>query len=447
MSFEKLQELRTIHDGGGVRIPPDKTVPLTPRVRKLLDSSPVRRLASVRQLGLVSLVYPGAVHSRLEHSLGVYRLALEFLLSLHGDECFRAIISEKDASAFLVAAILHDIGHWPYCHPIEDMDLPGIPRHEERTSQLISTNEIKNLLMSDWGLSADRIADLILGSATDPAGKIIHSLLSGPIDVDKMDYLMRDSLHAGVPYGRHFDQDRLLASLCLDANSESLAITEKGKTAAELMVFARYVMFSEVYWHHAVRSATAMLQRALWLSREQLDIRQLVQSTEESFVQHICDNDKNPVTQLLGNGLFGSQRKLFKRIASFDAKSHPTLHKTLAGLPYKQLVQVSDCFAIRLAKRTGCDIQQNEILIDAPPKQREIEFRLQVRCRDQFGRGKHRWRSLAEISPVTESLAHLQFDYLVKQVRIFGSHNAFGAVRNTTGLEDILLEASNDALM
>ena len=94
MSFVKLQELRTIHDGGGVRIPPDKTVPLTPRVRKLLDSSPVRRLASVRQLGLVSLVYPGAVHSRLEHSLGVYRLALEFLLSLHGDELSLIHISE-----------------------------------------------------------------------------------------------------------------------------------------------------------------------------------------------------------------------------------------------------------------------------------------------------------------------------------------------------------------
>ena len=78
MSFAKLQELKTIHDGGGVRIPPDKTVPLTPRVRRLLDSSPVRRMAAVRQLGLVSLVYPGAVHSRLEHSLGVYRLSLEY---------------------------------------------------------------------------------------------------------------------------------------------------------------------------------------------------------------------------------------------------------------------------------------------------------------------------------------------------------------------------------
>ena len=149
MSFAKLQELKTIHDGGGVRIPPDRTVPLTARIRRLLDSSPVRRMAAVRQLGLVSLVYPGAVHSRLEHSLGVYRLSLEFLLSLQSDECFRETISEQDASAFLVAAMLHDIGHWPFCHPIEDMDLPGIPRHEERTSLLISTDEIKNLLSKE----------------------------------------------------------------------------------------------------------------------------------------------------------------------------------------------------------------------------------------------------------------------------------------------------------
>ena len=91
MPFAELPELKTIHDGSGVRIPPDKTVPLTPRVRRLLDSSPLRRLASVRQLGLVSLVYPGAVHSRLEHSLGVYHLALAFLASLHGDERFRSV--------------------------------------------------------------------------------------------------------------------------------------------------------------------------------------------------------------------------------------------------------------------------------------------------------------------------------------------------------------------
>ena len=444
MPFAELSELKTIHNGSGVRIPPDKTVPLTPRVRRLLDSSPLRRLASVRQLGLVSLVYPGAVHSRLEHSLGVYQLALAFLASLHSDNRFTETISEQDAAAFLVTAILHDIGHWPYCHPIEDMGLPNMPRHEERTSQLISTDEITYLLTTDWGLQPERITQLIMGTASDPSGMIIHSLLSGPIDVDKMDYLMRDSLHAGVPYGRHFDQDRLLASLCLDQNGESLAITEKGRTAAELMVFARYVMFSEVYWHHAVRSATAMLQRAVWLTREHLDPDLLVQSTEATFVQQISDAAQTLETQTILDGLFGSKRKLFKQIATFDAKTHPVLHKKLAGLHYKNLVHLSNCFVKRLVEKTGNTINQNEILIDAPPKEREIEFSLQVRCKNQLNESECRWRSLAEMSPVTQSLAQLQFDHLVKQVRIFGSEEATFAIQNTTGLEDVLLEASND---
>ena len=445
MPFAELSELKMIHDGSGVRIPPDKTVPLTPRVRRLLDSSPLRRLASVRQLGLVSLVYPGAVHSRLEHSLGVYQLALTFLASLHGDKRFRETISEQDAAAFLVAAILHDIGHWPYCHPIEDMDLPDMPRHEERTSQLISTDEITKLLSTDWGLQPERIAQLILGTASDPSGKIIHSLLSGPIDVDKMDYLMRDSLHAGVPYGRHFDQDRLLASLCLNSNGESLAITEKGRTAAELMVFARYVMFSEVYWHHAVRSATAMLQRTVWLSRKRLDTDLLVQSTEDTFVKRLSDAAQNSDAQSISEGLFGPRRKLFKRIAAFDAKTHPVLHNTLAGLSYKTLVHVSNGFVQRLAKKTGTIIKPNDILIDAPPREREIEFNLQVCCRGQLNERELHWRSLVEMSPVTQSLAQLQFDHLVKQVRIFGSDEAVSAIQYATGLEDILLEASNDA--
>ncbi|MGI9459530.1 MAG: HD domain-containing protein [Pirellulales bacterium] len=444
MPFAELSELKMIHDGSGVRIPPDKTVPLTPRVRRLLDSSPLRRLASVRQLGLVSLVYPGAVHSRLEHSLGVYQLALAFLASLHGDKRFRETISEQDAAAFLVAAILHDIGHWPYCHPIEDMDLPDMPRHEERTSQLISTDEITKLLSSDWGLQPERIAQLILGTASDPPGKVVYLLLSGPIDVDKMDYLMRDSLHAGVPYGRHFDQDRLLASLCLNANGESLAITEKGRTAAELMVFARYVMFSEVYWHHAVRSATAMLQRTVWLSRKRLDTDLLVQSTEDTFVKRISDAAKNSDAQSILEGLFGPRRKLFKRIAAFDAKTHPVLHNTLAGLSYKNLVHVSNGFVQRLAKKTGTIIKPNDILIDAPPREREIEFNLQVCCRGQLNERELHWRSLVEMSPVTQSLAQLQFDHLVKQVRIFGSDEAVSAIQYATGLEDILLEASND---
>src|SRR6266566_2214472 len=99
---------------GIVRIPPELDVPLTPRVRRLIDSAEFRRLARISQLGLVSLVYPAAIHTRFEHSLGVYRLALLFLQQLSHDRRFAAAISAADAELFLVAALLHDIGHWPF---------------------------------------------------------------------------------------------------------------------------------------------------------------------------------------------------------------------------------------------------------------------------------------------------------------------------------------------
>ena len=285
MAYDALPELiATEHAADGIRIPPDVTVPLTPRVRALIDTADMRRLSRISQLGLVSLVYPGAVHSRFEHSLGVYRLALAFLGRLRRDPHFAATVDEGDAAAFVVAALVHDVGHWAFCHPLEDMGLAEIPKHESLVGQILAAGELAAILRAEWGIAPARVAALIEGSATDPAGVLLHSLLSGPIDVDKMDYLARDSLHAGVPYGRHFDQERLLASLCIDAAGQKLAITDKGRTAAELMVFARYVMFSEVYWHHAVRAATGMLQRAVWLVRERIDAPRLTRTDDQLFV-------------------------------------------------------------------------------------------------------------------------------------------------------------------
>jgi len=285
MPYDSLPELiAREHPGDGIRIPPELTVPLTPRVRALIDTPQMRRLSRISQLGLVSRVYPGAVHSRFEHSLGVYRLALEFLVSLRRDGEFAARVGEADAAAFIVAALVHDIGHWAFCHPLEDMGLAELPRHESVVGVVLAADEIAHVLRSRWQLEPSRVAALIDGTASDPVGILLHSLLSGPIDVDKMDYLARDSLHAGVPYGRHFDQERLLASLCIDFRGRALAITDKGRTAAELMVFARYVMFSEVYWHHAVRAATAMLQRAVWLVRDRIEPAVLMRADDEEFI-------------------------------------------------------------------------------------------------------------------------------------------------------------------
>ncbi|MFM1904481.1 MAG: hypothetical protein RLZZ440_2381 [Planctomycetota bacterium] len=426
-----------------MRIPPGDTVPLSPRTRALLDTPPLRRLAGVSQLGLVSLVYPGAVHNRLEHSLGVYRLAVEFLRRLARDPRFTAVVSPNDAAAFLIAAFVHDVGHWAYCHPLEDMGLPELPRHESRLAEILTTGELGDVIRRAWAVDPGRVAALVGGTAIDPAARILGSLLSGPIDVDKMDYLARDSLHAGVPYGRHFDQERLLASLCLDAAGESLAITDKGRTAAEMMVFARYVMFSEVYWHHAVRAATAMLQRAVWLVRPKLDPATLVGCDDRMFVEYLTGLAAGSPAAPLVAGLFGPVRQLFKRAASFDAAHAPAVHQALAGRSYADLAAVAARLADLLARRLDSPVDPHTLIIDAPPAEREVEFRLQVRER-LAGSSQPGWRWLEDLSPVVRSLAREQFDSLVKRVRIFAPAHDATELARCHDLENLLLEAAAD---
>ena len=445
MPLDALPELVAFESHAeGVRVPPGVTVPLTPRVRSLVDTAEMRRLARVSQLGLVSLVYPGAVHSRLEHSLGTYRMALAFLARLRHEPRFAARVGEADAAAFVVAALVHDIGHWPYCHPIEDIGAAEFPRHEGLVADLLAAGEPARILAAEWSLDPARVAALVTGTASDPAGRILHSLLSGPIDVDKIDYLQRDSLHAGVPYGRNFDEDRLLSSLCLDEPGGALAITGKGRTAAEMLVFARYVMFSEVYWHPAVRSATAMLQRAVWLLRDQLDPPSLVRLDDHAFVTRLTTLAAGTPASPFVTGLFGPTRRLLKRAASFDALRHPEVHRRLSGRSYAEARGIAARLATSLASRTRTPIPAEAILIDAPPAEREVEFRLAVRERECGGPDGERvlWRSFAELSPVVRSLAHEQFDDLVKRVRIFAPADTVAAITGCGDLERLLLEAA-----
>ncbi|HEX2474762.1 MAG TPA: HD domain-containing protein, partial [Lacipirellulaceae bacterium] len=333
---------RARNSGGLVRIPPGVDVPLTARVRRLIDTATFRRLAQISQLGLVSLVYPAANHSRQEHSLGVFLAAIEYLDRLAGDDRFAATVLPHDAELLLAAALLHDVGHWPFGHPIEDLHLPQFPSHEEFAERFIVGGEVADVLAEDWSLDPNAVASLVAGRADDSTRRILRSLLSGPIDVDKIDYLMRDSLHAGVPYGRHFDRRRLVGSLCLNEAGDGLAITDKGKTAAEMMVFARYVMFSEVYWHHAVRAATAMLQRAVFLLRDALDPDDLLMMTERPMIDSlVATASDGPASELL-SGLFGPHRRLYKRLAQYSYFEQPELYRRLARRPYEEQVLVAE---------------------------------------------------------------------------------------------------------
>jgi HD superfamily phosphohydrolase len=441
-ALREIPEVAGLGRGGGmVRIPPELDVPVSPRVRALIDTAEFRRLAHISQLGLVSLVYPAANHTRFEHSLGVYRLALLFLRQLSYDARFSAAIAPADGELLLAAALLHDLGHWPFCHPIEDIRLPGVPRHEQFANSFLLEGEIADVLRSEWHLQPRDLVALLSDKPRDTRSRILASLLSGPIDIDKMDYLARDSLHAGVPYGRNFDQGRLVGSLCLNSAGDELAITDKGKTAAEMMVFARYVMFSEVYWHHSVRAATAMLQRAFYLLHGNLDLDGLFRLSEAPLVAQLQQAAAGTPAGELLDGLFGATRRLYKRVAQFSFFEDRDVYDRLARRPYPWLVACAQELAARASAALGKVVAPHEILFDAPPVEREVEFDIEVYFPKQDC-----YRALGEVSPVVQTLARRQFDDYVKRVRLFAHPRLVGELRGLPQIHKLLLESIENTL-
>jgi HD superfamily phosphohydrolase len=290
-------------------------------------------------------------------------------------------------------------------------------------------------LRDDWQIQPRDVTAILSEKPRDTRQRILKSLMSGPIDIDKMDYLPRDSLHAGVPYGRNFDSQRLIGSLCLNQVGDGLALTDKGKTAAEMMVFARYVMFSEVYWHHAVRSATAMLQRGFYLLHGELDLDALFRLSEQAWIQHVLTaSERHPAADLFG-GLFGPTRRLYKRIAEFSFFQKRPYYEQFARRPYVWLAACSDQLSEILSTHISRRIAPHEILFDAPPIKREVEFNVEI----HFPKEKT-YRTLGEVSPVVKTLAQSQFDDYVKRVRIFVHPRLSDDLKNLPSLDEALDE-------
>ncbi|MFN9718348.1 MAG: HD domain-containing protein [Planctomycetota bacterium] len=428
------------HSVGVIRIPVEQDVPFTPRVRAIVDSAEFQRLSYVTQLALACRVYPGATHTRFEHALGVYHNALRYLWQLGRDPRFVSTVSVHDAEVLIVSALLHDIGHWPFCHPIEDMALPQMPPHEVYAREFIGAGtELADVLRSEWNIEPEEILDVLVGRSESPSSRLRRSILSGPIDIDKMDYLVRDSQHCGVPYGRHFDRHRLMNSLIVNEAGDGLAITSKGRTAAEMMVFARYVMFTEVYWHHAVRSATTMFARAFFEQMPHLNLDSLFQMRESELILTLKKSAEGTDVAQLTDGLFGNRRCLYKRLDEYSVFHEEPLYRRLRQMAYPDLARFSTRLAERFAIVLGRAIGRLDILVDAPPQHREVEFRVDV-----YSESERRYRPLRELSPVVDSMAKTQFDDCVKRVRIFGTEAVRDSIRERVPVSRIVAETLGD---
>jgi HD superfamily phosphohydrolase len=237
-------------------------------VALLMDTPEMQRLRRVRQLGVTSLAFPGAEHSRFSHAVGsafVMKLLLARLRAIQGGLPFWQQVTTDRAQDALAAALLHDVGHGPLSHLFED-SIPGTLDHEVWTERIVldpSTGVNQCLTALDPAMP-ERVAALVRGENPLP---YLAKAVSGTFDVDRCDYLLRDAHATGVRYGV-YDLDWLLRSLRFapgpEGDAPSLAIDgAKGLPAIEAFLLARLFMFQQVYMHKATRSAEWMIRRVL----------------------------------------------------------------------------------------------------------------------------------------------------------------------------------------
>ena len=220
----------------------------------LLNCAEFQRLRRIRQLGMASLAYPGADHSRYSHSLGVMQTARRILEQL----CRSFYITEEDQTVCLAAALTHDLGHGPYSHVFERVS--GV-NHEDLTRQVLldDDSEVNRVLVERDRALPQRIVDLL---QCRPSRNFFCDILSSQLDADRLDYLLRDNLMTGSKYG-DYDLTWLLHALTIHEPTKRLAVTWKGVSAVEAYLQSRFHMYRNVYFHKVVRSAEGMLKLAL----------------------------------------------------------------------------------------------------------------------------------------------------------------------------------------
>lgn len=294
-------------------------IPLAGREIALIDTPAFQRLRRVKQLGLTDLVFPGAHHTRFEHSIGTQHLARLALERIRTRSKTPAP-TDADERAFLAAALLHDVGHYPFSHAVEELEIDQVRRHEEIARDLISSGDLADVLLEEWDVDPILVANLVAGprQGAEPATEVqtlLRSLLDSGLDVDKLDYLVRDAHAANVPYGQ-VDVQRLIGSLATwrDADGRCvLAVEAKGISALQSLVFAKHLMFSTVYWHHACRAAVVMLLRAIQdgLRAGHLEPGAIERSDDSSLLALLATAGAPLLTRDLATRL--RERRLYKR--------------------------------------------------------------------------------------------------------------------------------------
>ena len=333
----------------------------------LINTPEFQQLSRIKQLGPSYLVYPGATHTRLAHSLGVYHIAYRIIRKLLTFEACPPI-DETEVRSYLCAALLHDLGHFPFTHSLKELPLA---EHEELAARMIRGTSLARVIQSDAGADPELVADIIdesvpADSRTDV--RFFRRLLSGSLDPDKLDYLNRDAYFCGVPYGMQ-DIDFVLSRI-VPTGGDGIALMPTGISAVENILFSKYLMYRAVYWHRTVRVATAMIKKGLYraLSTDLLTAEELYGHNDESFYAEFRARSE-PEFVLIGRV---PDRRLYVPVIDIPFEDGNPAHQQLCSLAIR--AEVEERLAQELAAQAGIRSNPLDVVVDVPER---ISFEVQ----------------------------------------------------------------------
>ncbi|HVO38836.1 MAG TPA: HD domain-containing protein [Spirochaetia bacterium] len=385
-----------------VRDPVWRHIPLSRALLKVAEQAAFQKLDRIRQLGPAYLVYPGATHTRRSHSLGVLHVARRMITSLvrRNEEVDITLAGVK---AFLCACLLHDIGHYPFAHSLKDLDVEA---HESLAARQIR-GDFAAVINTSLEIDPREVAAIVDRSAAAPGGsstEFYRGILSGVLDPDKLDYLNRDAYYCGVPYGIQ-DVDFILDQIFPHGKS-GIAISTKGITALEDILFSKYLMYKTVYWHKTVRIATAMIKKAVAsaLVRGEIAREDLYGLDDEEFFATFSAA-RFPAFRLIGDV---RRRELHKQVWRVPFNDELASHRRMED--FRERLAVEEAVAREASRVAGKPVPVESIVVDVPER---ISFEISVPVLETSQRGE----PLEEVADARSVFGRLRGDDLPRSIR------------------------------
>jgi len=406
---------------GEIKDPVHGYVYITENEKEIIDSYPVQRLRRLRQLAGSEYVYPGANHTRFEHSVGVMYLASRVTENPN----FSQLLSEEEAEMVKIAALLHDVGHGPFSHVFEQLLIKELDKtHEDITTWMIERSELKDKL-TNTGYKPKDVGKLAVGKLRKPKRAFLDQIISSAVDVDKQDFIVRDTHHTGAEYG-YIDIFRLIHAL--DVLGENLAVDLGALSALESLIIARIESFKSIYFHRVGRAAQIMLATAMEKADEELGLTKF--KTAEDYLAM----DDYTVWTALKNCEQSSQiienlerRKMLKCAYERTFYEKDTTISNIFGLEaYRKQMQGE------IAKEAKVDAES--VIIDVPtvpsvPYHHSVLMEsMEIPVFRKTQEGEKTQQRLSEISKIFETLKGF-----INILRVYTTEENRGKVEKATG--------------